>query len=388
MDNSSLYLLLGVVLLVGFMGGGGIGFLLYRRALKRAEETRALPAPRAGAALTPKVSTPGEEREVDVSTAAARDVISPPPDAAAEEKKGFFGRLVAGLSRTQSQLVERFDAALKGRKEIDQGLYDDLEGVLLSADVGIKTTQGLLERIKSRASRDQLKEPSALRGLLQEEMLAVLRQGDPHIRVEQTSPFVILIIGVNGVGKTTTIGKLASRYTRAGKKVVLAAGDTFRAAATEQLEIWAERSGAEIVKAKEGADPSAVVFDAITAARARGADVVIADTAGRLHTKTNLMEELKKVTRVAGKALPGAPHETLLVLDSTMGQNALSQARIFHEGCSLTGLILTKLDGTAKGGVAIGIVDELKLPVKYIGVGEKVDDFQPFDPEQFVKALF
>lgn len=383
MDNVSLYILLGMVLFLGFLGGGAVGYVLYRRALLRGPEQKAFPP-----AIEPKVLTPGEEREADVSTQAARDVLSPVSDARADEKKGFFGRLVAGLSRTQSQLVDRFDQALKGRREIDQALYDELEGILLSGDVGIRTTQGLLERMKARASREQLKEPGALRGLLQDEIRGVLRQGDPAIRVEAASPFVILIIGVNGVGKTTTIGKLASHFTRAGKKVVLAAGDTFRAAATEQLEIWAERSGSEIVKAKEGSDPSAVIFDAVTAARARGADVVIADTAGRLHTKSNLMEELKKVTRVSGKAFPGAPHETLLVLDATMGQNALSQARIFHEGCSLTGLVLTKLDGTAKGGVVVGIVDELKLPVKFIGVGEKVDDLQPFDAEQFVTALF
>lgn len=334
--------------------------------------------------VSPQALPPGEEAQVDVSVQAVEQVLAP----VATEKDGFFKRLVAGLARTQGQLVERLDSALRGRKEIDDSLYEDLEQILLGADVGINTTQRLLENIKQRASREDLKNPAALRGYLQDEIRLILKQGDPQIRVDSASPFVILIIGVNGVGKTTTIGKLASLYGKAGHKVILAAGDTFRAAAIEQLEVWAERAGAELVRNKEGSDPSAVIFDAITAAKARGANLVIADTAGRLHTKSNLMEELKKVTRVAGKALAGAPHETLLVLDSTMGQNAFNQARTFHAGCHLSGLILTKLDGTAKGGVIIGICDELKLPVKYIGVGEKVDDLQPFDPDQFVAALF
>jgi fused signal recognition particle receptor len=317
----------------------------------------------------------------------APEVGAPPPEVRAPPE-GFFRRLVSGLSKTQSQLVERLDSVLRGRKEIDEGLYEELETVLLTADVGVKTATKLLEGLRQRASRGELKDPQALRKYLQDDIRAILKQGDPHLRQVDSPPLVILIIGVNGAGKTTTIGKLASRFTREGKQVILAAGDTFRAAAIEQLEVWGERSGATVVRNKEGSDPSAVIFDAVQAAKARGVDVVIADTAGRLHTKANLMEELKKVTRVTAKALPGAPHEVLLVLDATMGQNALSQARIFHEGCNLTGLILTKLDGTAKGGVIIGICDELNLPVKFIGIGEKVDDLQPFDPDQFVSALF
>lgn len=369
-----------VVGLAMLLLGVGLGvFLARRRPLPPGQEPTSLPT----TTVSPQALPPGEEAQTDVSVAAAERVVAPPP-----ESDGFFKRLVAGLSRTQGQLVEKLDSALRGRKEIDEGLYEELELILLGADVGVKTTQRLLENIKRRASREELKNPSVLRDYLREEILAILKQGDVRIRVESADPFVILIIGVNGVGKTTTIGKLASRYGREGRKVILAAGDTFRAAAIEQLEIWADRAKADLVRNKEGSDPSAVIFDAITAAKARGANLVIADTAGRLHTKSNLMDELKKVTRVAAKAHAGAPHETLLVLDSTMGQNAFNQARIFHEGCQLSGLILTKLDGTAKGGVIIGICDELKLPVKYIGVGEKVDDLQPFDPEQFVKALF
>ncbi|MFM7200499.1 MAG: signal recognition particle-docking protein FtsY [Myxococcota bacterium] len=373
-------ILIAVILLTV---GGGMGVLVARRGSK------ALPP---GGAETPPSRTsgpdvqalpPGAEAQSDASVAAAEKVLLPP-----SERDGFFKRLVAGLSRTQGQLVERLDGALRGRKEIDAALYEELELILLQADVGAKTTTRLLEVLKQRASREELKNPAVLRTYLQEEIRQILKVGNPNLNLTGQGPDVVLIVGVNGVGKTTTIGKVASRLTRDGKKVILAAGDTFRAAAIEQLEIWGERAGCEVVKNKEGSDPSAVVFDAITAAKARGVDVVLADTAGRLHTKSNLMDELKKVTRVAGKALPGAPHEVLLVLDSTMGQNAFNQARIFHEGCQLTGLILTKLDGTAKGGVIIGICDELKLPVKFIGVGEKVDDLQPFDPDQFVAALF
>jgi len=310
-------------------------------------------------------------------------VVTPPPS------EGFFRRLVAGLSKTQGQLVERMDALLRGRKEIDESLYEELEEILITADVGVKTTQRLLENLRKRADRNELKDPSTLRGYLQEDIREILKQGDHRMTPpDGVKPYVILIVGVNGAGKTTTIGKLASRFTRAGQTVLMGAGDTFRAAAIDQLEVWGERAGASVVKNKEGSDPSAVIFDAIQAGKSRGIDVVIADTAGRLHTKANLMEELKKVNRVAAKAMPGAPHEVLLVLDATMGQNALNQARIFHEECHLTGLVLTKLDGTAKGGVIIGIVDELKLPVKFIGIGEKVDDMQPFDPDDFVAALF
>lgn len=378
-------------LLVGLGLGLGVALGVYRfsrRQLPPAQpsEKKQVEGQGAPKGLPSGVQAPGE-----ISPKAGPTQATPPTAPTSvepAEKSGFFQRLVAGLSRTQGQLVERLDSALRGRKEIDETLYEELESILLGADVGVKTTHRLLEQLKNRATREDLKNPAALRGYLQDEIRAILKQGHAEIRVDDHKPMVILIIGVNGVGKTTTIGKLASLYSKAGKKVIMAAGDTFRAAAIEQLEIWADRAGAEIVKNKEGSDPSAVIFDAITAAKSRGADVVIADTAGRLHTKANLMEELKKVARVANKALPGAPHETLLVLDSTMGQNAFNQARIFHEGCTLTGLVLTKLDGTAKGGVIIGICDELRLPVKFIGVGEKVDDLQPFDPDQFVSALF
>lgn len=376
---TELILIIAVVLTVG----GGGGYLLARRGKNALPQGQREVPPSLTAGPTGPLEPVKQETGRDVGAGVA-DAVPPPPT----EKDGFFKRLVAGLSRTQGQLVERLDGALRGRKEIDAALYEELELILLQADVGAKTTTRLLEVLKQRASREDLKNPTQLRTYLQEEIRQILKVGQANLQLTGQSPDVILIVGVNGVGKTTTIGKVASRLTRDGKKVILAAGDTFRAAAIEQLEIWGERAGCEVVKNKEGSDPSAVIFDAITAAKARQVDVVLADTAGRLHTKSNLMDELKKVTRVAGKALPGAPHEVLLVLDSTMGQNAFNQARIFHEGCQLTGLILTKLDGTAKGGVIIGICDELKLPVKFIGVGEKVDDLQPFDPDQFVAALF
>jgi fused signal recognition particle receptor len=371
----TLQIVVGVVLLL--VVGLGVFLATRRRLPPGGVEPTKLPETEAPKALSPGV-TP-----VSAEAAAVAEAPAAPTDG------GFFKRLVSGLARTQSQLVERFDAVIRGRKVIDESLYEELESILLTADVGIKTTQKLLEAIRQRASRDQLQDPQVLRTILREEILALLKPcASPEEPTFPNKPHMILIVGVNGAGKTTTIGKLASKYTKAGLKVILGAGDTFRAAASEQLEIWSERAGVDIVKNKEGSDPSAVIFDTIQAGRARGMDVVIADTAGRLHTKTNLMDELKKVTRVAGKAMEGAPHDVWLVLDSTMGQNALSQARIFHEGCHLTGLVLTKLDGTAKGGVVLAICDELRLPVRYIGIGEKVDDLQPFDPEAFVAALF
>lgn len=306
----------------------------------------------------------------------------------AEEKKGLFQRLKEGLSKTHKNLVDKIDQAVLGRKKIDEDLYDELEEILVTSDLGVQTSYRLIERVRERLRRGESDQAELIKGYLKEELLLILKGVGDGIDTERARPFVILMVGVNGVGKTTTIGKLASRYRSEGKSMLLAAGDTFRAAAIEQLEVWGERAGCPVIKHKEGSDPSAVIFDAIKAAQNRGTDVLIADTAGRLHTKVNLMEELKKVKRVVEKELPGAPHEILLVLDATTGQNAVSQAKLFKEAVDITGIVLTKLDGTAKGGVVVSIVDELRIPVKFIGIGEGVEDLRPFDPSEFVEALF
>ena len=261
-------------------------------------------------------------------------------------------------------------------------MVDEIEKVLLTADIGVKTSQKLLEEIRSSLSRSELKDPDAVWAFLRQRSTEMLSLPAPDVDFGSAKPFVLLVIGVNGSGKTTTIGKLAARLAGDGKKVLMAAGDTFRAAAAEQLEVWAGRTGAAIVRGKEGADPSSVIFDGIKRAATEGFDVAIADTAGRLHTKTDLMQELQKVRRVVGKAAPGAPHETWLVIDSTSGQNAIAQAQIFTEAMAVSGIVLTKLDGTAKGGVILGIADQLKIPVRYVGIGEKVEDLRPFDPDR------
>lgn len=305
-----------------------------------------------------------------------------------ERKPGLFDRLRQGLSKTRDSLVGKIDRLVLGKKEIDADTLEELEEILITADIGVQTTVELIRILEERLSRNELKDGAALRETLKEEILKRLSRDVMPLAVDSASPFVIMVIGVNGVGKTTTIGKLAARFSREGKKVVLAAGDTFRAAAAEQLEIWGERVGCDVVRHKEGADPSAVVFDGIKAAVARKADILIVDTAGRLHTKVNLMEELKKVRRIMGREIPGAPHETLLVLDAATGQNALSQAKLFKETAEVTGIALTKLDGTAKGGIVAAICNEFRIPVRYIGVGEGVDDLRDFDPAEFVDALF
>lgn len=308
-----------------------------------------------------------------------------------EEEKGrpgFFDRLKQGLSKTHDQFVGRVDRLLLGKKEIDADTLEELEEILITADLGVTTTVDLVKTLEQRLRRNELKDGEALRKALKEEILDRLEIKEQPLDLSSHTPFVIMVIGVNGVGKTTTIGKIACRFALEGKKVLLAAGDTFRAAAAEQLEIWGERAGADVVRHKEGADPSAVVFDACKAAVARNADVLIIDTAGRLHTKVNLMEELKKVRRIIGRELPGAPHETLLVLDAATGQNAISQARIFKEAADVTGIVLTKLDGSAKGGIVVGITREFGIPIRFIGIGEGVEDLREFDPAQFVEALF
>jgi fused signal recognition particle receptor len=304
-----------------------------------------------------------------------------------------FNRLKEGLARTRETLMGKVHKVLFGRTKIDDQLLDDLEEALIGGDVGVATTTAIIENVRIRVKKDGFEQPSELDGLLRQEIQKLLidestERGDPFTLPEGKRPHVVMVVGVNGVGKTTTIGKLAYNYRTAGHKVVIAAADTFRAAANEQLEIWAQRAGVEIIQQSHGADPAAVAFDALHSAIATVADVVIIDTAGRLHTKINLMEELKKIKRVLQKILPEAPHEVLLVLDASTGQNAVQQAKQFSAAVGITGLVLTKLDGTAKGGVVIAISNELKLPVKYIGVGENIDDLQSFESKVFVDALF
>lgn len=303
------------------------------------------------------------------------------------EKKGFFGRLKESLGKTRAAISDKVDAVLLSLGKIDEELYEELEEALIMSDIGTETSAYMIERLKTLARERGVNESFALKGLLREIVADILEQQDAELHLE-TAPAVIMVIGVNGVGKTTSIGKLAHYYRSQGKKVILAAADTFRAAAIDQLEIWAERAGVELVKHQEGADPSAVVFDSIKAAKARGADLVICDTAGRLHNKKNLMEELKKTAHVVERETGGAAAETLLVLDASTGQNALNQARDFAQAAGITGVILTKLDGTAKGGVILALSREQGLGVKFIGVGEQIDDLRPFDPTAFAEALF
>jgi fused signal recognition particle receptor len=306
----------------------------------------------------------------------------------ASSRPGFFERLKRGLSKTQENLIGRIDTLLLGKKQIDADTLEELEEILITADIGVTTAVELIRTLEQRLKRNELQDGEALKRALREDILSRLEKYAAPLDVTAHTPFVILVIGVNGVGKTTTIGKLASKYAAEGKKVLLAAADTFRAAAAEQLEIWGERAGVDVIRHQEGADPSAVVFDACKAALARQIDVLIVDTAGRLHTKVNLMEEMKKIRRVVGREIPGAPHETLLALDATTGQNALSQTRLFKEAASVSGIALTKLDGSAKGGIVVAVSNEFQLPIRFIGVGERVDDLRDFDPRQFVAALF
>jgi fused signal recognition particle receptor len=301
---------------------------------------------------------------------------------------GFFERLKTGLAKTQENLVGRIDILLQGKKQIDADILDGLEEILITSDIGVSTSVELIRKLEQRLGRNELKDAESLKRALKEEILIRLSNHCAPLAVEGFSPYVIMVIGVNGVGKTTTIGKLADRFTAKGKKVLLAAGDTFRAAAAEQLVIWGERTGTDVIRHQEGSDPSAVVFDACRAALARSCDVLMVDTAGRLHTKVNLMEEMKKIRRVLGREIPGAPHETLLVLDAATGQNALTQVRLFREAADVTGIALTKLDGTARGGIIVAVCNEFSIPVRFIGVGELAEDLREFDPVQFVEALF
>ena len=304
-----------------------------------------------------------------------------------KERRGLFSRLKQGLAKTRNQFVGTLDNLFYGDKEIDEEFLEELEEILLTSDLGVKTSYRLFSQIEEKVSHKELENPAHLRDFLQSEIGAILSKAESPWEIDE-KPYVIMTIGVNGVGKTTTIGKLASIFTKQKKKVVLGAADTFRAAAVEQLTVWAERAKVPIIKQNMGADPAAVAFDTVQSAIKREADIVIIDTAGRLHTKVNLMDELKKIQRVIDKALPGAPHEVLLVLDANTGQNAITQAQMFHEAIGVTGLVMTKLDGTAKGGVIVGVCDELEIPVRYVGIGESIEDLRAFDASDFVNALF
>ncbi len=304
-----------------------------------------------------------------------------------EKKKGFFGRLVAGLSKTRDNIVAGMDSIFSGFSSIDEDFYEELEETLIMGDIGINTTMSIMEELKRKVKEQRIKEPEACKAILIETIKEQMTLPETAYKFENETS-VVLVIGVNGVGKTTSIGKLAGQFKSMGKRVVLAAADTFRAAAIEQLTEWANRSGVDIIAQQEGSDPAAVIYDALQAAKARHADILLCDTAGRLHNKSNLMEELRKIDRVISREFPSAYRETLLVLDGTTGQNALEQLRQFKDVANVSGIILTKLDGTAKGGIAVAIQAEYKIPVKYIGVGEHIDDLQKFDAEDFVNALF
>jgi len=325
-----------------------------------------------------QIAGPAQTANADFSDDPADDVVAAP------ESIGYFKRLKNRLSKTRRNFSDGFEKVFAGKKKIDEDTLEELEELLITSDIGVPTTIALMERI----AEAKVANVGEVQKILKEEILSILDTPPPVPQTKQSTPHVILVVGVNGVGKTTTIGKIAASLTASGKKVLIAAADTFRAAAVEQLTIWAQRADAEFVKHKENADPAAVAFDAVAAAKARGCDIVLIDTAGRLHTKVNLMAELKKIKRTVAKQIQGAPHEILLVLDATTGQNALSQAKLFNEALAVTGLALTKLDGTAKGGIVIAICSSLNIPLQYIGIGEKVEDLRPFDAEQFIDALF
>jgi fused signal recognition particle receptor len=305
------------------------------------------------------------------------------------KNKGFLARLREGLAKTRTGLSGRLDRAFFGKKEIDEDLLEQIEEILFTSDLGVATTQELIEKVQDGVARRELDKPEKLREALKEQIRQFLEVPEiSHVEPAPGEPYVVMLIGVNGVGKTTTIAKLGHQVRERGKAVMFVAADTFRAAAIEQLQVWGDRVGADVVKQKQGSDPSAVVFDGLSSAIVKKTDVVFIDTAGRLHTKVNLMEELEKIRRVAQKRIPEAPHEVWLVVDATTGQNAISQAEMFHKAMGLTGIILTKLDGTAKGGIVAGICHQLKIPIKFIGIGEKMDDLRPFNASAFVEAIF
>jgi fused signal recognition particle receptor len=350
-------------------------------APKRPPPERAVPRAESGRPPRPPSHEPGPP------AAAAPERPGQPSAAPGAPSKKDLAGLRRGLAATRGGFIARLTELFQGKKEIDAAILLQVEEVMLASDVGPKTTEAILTRLRESLGRNELRDADAVWAALRGEATRILDIGGGAIRIA-AKPTVVLMVGVNGVGKTTTIGKLATRYNGAGKKVILAAGDTFRAAAVQQLEVWGKRVGAEVVRGKEGADPGAVAFDATAKAKEVGADILLVDTAGRLHTKTPLMDEIKKVRKTIGKALDGAPHETLLVLDATTGQNALQQAAMFKDALDLTGIVLTKLDGTAKGGIVLGICDELNLPVRYIGLGERPEDLREFHATEFVEALF
>ncbi|MFO7554637.1 MAG: signal recognition particle-docking protein FtsY [Desulfobacterales bacterium] len=338
-------------------------------------------------AETPENKTDINHEEFESETPIPPDNIDEEVDRGASEKPtGFFKRLKNGLSKTRKLLTTDINDLFAGKRKIDDELLDELEEILITSDIGVQTVTDLIRGISLKSS--EISGPDQLKKVLREKILELLNAAMKPPQAIVNKPHVIMVIGVNGTGKTTTIGKLAARFSASGKKVIIAAADTFRAAAIEQLGIWADRAGVEIIKHREMSDPAAVAYDSIEAAVARDADIVLVDTAGRLHTKKNLMEELKKIKRTISNKLAGAPHEVLLILDATTGQNALSQASLFNDALNVTGIALTKLDGTAKGGIVVSICKTLEIPLKYIGVGEKIEDLQEFDPIQFVAALF
>ena len=325
-----------------------------------------------------------EEQQTTPDEDPAAEIEAEPDSEPEQEKTGYFKRLRKRLFRTRKSLSSGFDRAFAGKKKLDDEVLEELEELLITSDMGVQTTMELIERI----SKAKVADVGEVKQILKDEIFSILGSQSSIPEKAQTKPHVVLVVGVNGVGKTTTIGKIAASARDSGEKVLIGAADTFRAAAIEQLAIWAERADAEFVRHRANADPAAVAFDAVAAAEARGCDIVLIDTAGRLHTKVNLMEELKKIKRTIAKQVEGAPHEILLVIDATTGQNALSQAKLFDETLGLTGLALTKLDGTAKGGIVISICSSLEIPLQYIGVGEQIEDLRPFDAEQFIDALF
>lgn len=358
-------------------------------------ETTITESPAVSQEAAPEISSaeedvdPSSVKAAEASTAEQPAELETTPEAKVEEEPvNLFQRMRQGLAKTRSSLVGRVDALLGSSDKLDDEFLEELEEILITADFGMQATQELVQALAGRLKELGESAPERVREVLGEEIRKRLKAGDSNWPYPESGPLVIMAVGVNGVGKTTTIGKLAKQFADEGKKVVLGAGDTFRAAAAEQLEVWGQRSGAEVIRHAEGSDPGAVAFDAAKAAVARKADVLILDTAGRLHTKVNLMEELKKVRRVVDREIPGAPHETLLVLDATTGQNALIQAKTFREAVEVSGIALTKLDGTAKGGIVVAISSQLDLPVRLIGVGEGVADLRPFNADEFVDALF
>lgn len=339
--------------------------------------------------VVPAASASAPNAATSISPEGGVESDVPQPDTTeGKEKDGFFTRLRRGLGRTSNNLVQGLGTLFLGRKEIDGDLLEELESSLLLADVGVDATVEIIENLTQRVSRKELTSPESLKSALRDELLSLLKPCEQPLQVQGHKPYVILMVGVNGVGKTTTIGKLARRYMSEGRSVMLAAGDTFRAAAVEQLQVWGDRNGVPVVAQHTGADSASVIFDALQAAKARSVDVLIADTAGRLHNKDNLMEELKKVVRVMGKIDPCAPHEVMLVLDAGTGQNALAQAAHFQQWVGVSGISLTKLDGTAKGGIIFAIAKKLRLPIRFIGVGEAAEDLRPFQAEEFIEALF